>query len=118
MIRGLYMIELEVSDWAGAVRWYGAVLGASVVLRDEPNQFALVQIGTSRIALKAGTPSAGDAVLTFLVDDLKSELSRLAGADVLPLEPATVSPEGYVQASLTDPDGHRIRLFEWTTRPS
>jgi catechol 2,3-dioxygenase-like lactoylglutathione lyase family enzyme len=104
----LHFIELQVSDWVASVAWYRDTLGLEVVLLDAAAQFALLQTGPGRIALKAGTPTPGGILLAWEVDDLAAWQSRLA------LEDVKSSREGYRRARFTDPDGYTLTLFEWT----
>ena len=104
---------LTVADWPAAVAWYRDVLGLRVLLRVEADRFALLTAGTGRVALKAGTPQPGTLLLTFEVDDLPAEMTRLAAAGVVPERPPRASPEGYRRAEQRDPDGYRICLFDW-----
>jgi predicted enzyme related to lactoylglutathione lyase len=113
VLRKLYMVELTVGDWPGAVAWYRDVLGLPVIMRDEANQFALYQAGAGRIALKAGQPEPATVLLTFEVDNLDAELERLARHGVVPEAPIKASPEGYRRAIMRDRDGYRLCLFEW-----
>ena len=109
----LFLIELIVADWQAAVAWYRDRLGLAVALIDEPNQYALLSTDPGWIALKAGTPSPGTTKVTFHVSDLDAELMRLADRDVIASASPRASPEGYRSVRLTDPDGHRLELFEW-----
>ena len=113
MIRGLSFVELTVADWAGALAWYRHTLGLGVVLEVAADQFALLQAGTCRLALKGGRPQPGTVLLTFEVQDLDAELRRLSGRGVVPEGPPKGSPEGYRRVHLRDPDGYRLSLFEW-----
>jgi predicted enzyme related to lactoylglutathione lyase len=113
-LRGLYLVELTVADWPLSLGWYRDRLGLPVVLIDTPNEYALLQAGGVRLALKAGRPDPGSVRLTFDVADLDSELERLAANGILPDGPCKSSPEGYRRALLRDPDGYRLCLFEWS----
>jgi catechol 2,3-dioxygenase-like lactoylglutathione lyase family enzyme len=113
MITNLYLVQLHVADWPAAVAWYRDVLGLPLALHDEANRFALFAIGTGRLALKEGTPTPGDVLVTFEVDDLDAMVQRLANAGVALDGAVKVSPEGYRRILLRDPDGHRLELFEW-----
>jgi predicted enzyme related to lactoylglutathione lyase len=113
MIRNLAFIELQVADWLAAVAWYRDVLGLPVVLRVEADQFALLQAGSGRLALKAGHPQPGSSLLTFEVEDLPSALEHLARLGVVPEAPLKANPEGYRRALLRDPDGYRLCLCDW-----
>ena len=110
----LFLIELTVADWPASLAWYRDRLGLSVALLDEPNRYAVLSAGPARIALKAGTPSPGTTRVVFHAPALDAELARLVGVGVNPTGPVKESPEGYRVARLTDPDGHRLELFEWT----
>ncbi|MBV9126313.1 MAG: VOC family protein, partial [Planctomycetes bacterium] len=59
MIRDLYMVELTVADWPAAVVWYRDVLGLKVQMLARTDQFALLNAGAGRLALKGGRPEPG-----------------------------------------------------------
>jgi catechol 2,3-dioxygenase-like lactoylglutathione lyase family enzyme len=113
MIEALYLVELTVRNWPASVAWYGGVLGLRLVMRVDADRFALFRAGPTRLALKAGEPQPGTALLTFEVRDLAAQLLRLAEHGVAPEEPVKTSPEGYRRVLLRDPDGYRLSLFEW-----
>lgn len=108
----LFMTELAVGDFAAAVAWYRDALALTPTLIDEAGRFALFGTPGGRLALKAGG-GGGGATLHFRVEDLDAELARLAGSSVRPDGPPTVSAEGYREAFVRDPDGHRVGLFEF-----
>lgn len=116
----LAFTELQVFDWAAAVRWYVEVLGLHKVVEDEPNRFALLAAGSARLALKGGGvagAAARNVRLIFRVHDVDHECSRLRslGVDVGPPEDNRV--EHYRKVSLRDPDGTPITLFSWLDTP-
>jgi predicted enzyme related to lactoylglutathione lyase len=113
MIHSLYMVELTVADWPAAVAWYRDVLGLTLRMYRENDRFALFECATGRIALKQGEPQPGTTTLTFEVDSLDAELSRLESHSVLVVSPVKTSDEGYRRAIIHDPDGHPIVLFQW-----
>jgi predicted enzyme related to lactoylglutathione lyase len=117
MIPGLSFLELTVADWPAALAWYTTQFGLEVVLRVDADQFALLQAGQGRIALRAGRPQPGTVLLAFEVDDLPRELDRLAAAGIRPAAPLKGSAEGYRRAIVQDPDGYRLCLFDWRGRP-
>src|SRR4051794_6565823 len=112
-VRDLYCVELTVADWPAAVAWYREVLGLEVLLRVEADHFALLRAGTSRLALKQGSPQPGTVQLTFEVDDLPATLAQLTTRGILPEAPLKHSQEGYRRALFRDPDGYSICLFDW-----
>lgn len=112
----LFLVELAVSDFARSVAWYRDALGLAVALLDEPKRFAILRsAGGGRLAVKGGSGSPNpDAVrLHFFQPDLDAALARLAGLGIAPDAPPAVSHEGYRSATVRDPDGHRVYLFEW-----
>jgi predicted enzyme related to lactoylglutathione lyase len=112
MTPSLSFVELQVSDWPAAVAWYRDVLGLTVVLQVEADRFALLQAGAGRLALKAGQPQPGTALLAFEVADLPAALQRLRDLGVPLQSPLKASPEGYRRALLLDPDGYRLCLYD------
>jgi predicted enzyme related to lactoylglutathione lyase len=113
----LYLTEINVGDWSALVRWYVETLGLHPALEDTAHQYALLEAGTGRIALKG---ERGDAPggprhavrLVFEVADVDAERTRLAGRDV-ETSPPEDSPEGYRAIRLHDPEGTPITLFCW-----
>src|SRR5262245_62089785 len=114
----LFMVELTVTDWPRSVTWYRDVLRLTVGLIDEPNRFTLLTAGSSLVALKAGEARPGTVRLVFQVGDLDAELHRVGALGVTPEAPVKLTPEGYRRATLRDPDGYRIDLFEWVKPPA
>lgn len=112
----LFLVEIVVSDFARSLVWYRDALGMTVSLLDGPKRFALLRsAGGGQLALKGGFGSA-NAVgvrLHFFQPDLDAALERLTGLGVVSDGPPRVSDEGYRAATLRDPDGYRVYLFEW-----
>jgi predicted enzyme related to lactoylglutathione lyase len=111
----LFLTEIKVTDWSGQVRWYAETLGLRLTLEDASHEYALLEAGPGRVALKGGAPPdlARDAVrLVFEVADLDAERDRLARRD-LAVGPPEESPEGYRAIRLRDPEGTPITLFCW-----
>lgn len=109
MKAALSFVELAVSDWAGARRWFREVLRLEEALVDEAGHFALFGAGGARLALKEGAPPAEGVVLSFEVDDLaawRAHLGVLAGE-------VKESGEGYRRVRLQGPGRCSVVLFEW-----
>ena len=104
----LAFVELGVRNLGISLGWYSRALGLDAEHLDIPGGFALLKGG--RIALKIGTP--GSVRLQFEVANLDAELSRLANLGIVPEGDLKTSDEGYRRATLRDPDGHPIALFE------
>lgn len=117
VLMNLYMVELAVGDWVRAVAWYRDVLGLKVEMAMEKDQFALLQAGQGRVALKQATqaspPTQTGAMLVFEVEDVAAEVERLTALGVKPEAPMRSSAEGYRRAIFRDPDGCRVCLFDW-----
>lgn len=109
----LAFVELRVRDVDAAVAWYRDVLGLELLMRDETSGFALLRAGDGQVALKAGEPTPGGALLAFEVDDLDAWVVRLEEKGVRLDDPLKDSPEGYRRARLRDRDGHPFTLFQW-----
>jgi catechol 2,3-dioxygenase-like lactoylglutathione lyase family enzyme len=108
----LSFVELAVRDWPASVAWYRDVLGLELLQADD-GRFALFAAGAARLALKAGEPAPGGALLAFEVDQLEGWQERLRARGVELDGPIKASAEGYRRLRLRDPDGHAVTLFEW-----
>jgi predicted enzyme related to lactoylglutathione lyase len=111
----LFTTEIKVTDWLKMVRWYVEILGLRLAQDDPANQYALLEAGPGRLALKGnsstGLPPTG-VRLVFQVADVDAERDRLARLDVA-VSPPEDSPEGYRAIRLSDPEGTPITLFCW-----
>lgn len=118
----LAFTELLVVDWPRAVRWYVEILGLRLILEDVEPQFALLEAGLSRLALKGSAGGRQDGSppsvrLIFRVDDVDAERDRLIGLGVAVGPASDNSAEGYRGATLVDSEGTPITLFSWHARP-
>jgi catechol 2,3-dioxygenase-like lactoylglutathione lyase family enzyme len=109
----LYFVELAVTDWPAAVRWYQDVLGLEVLARDEAEQFALLAASGARLALKGGDAPASGALLAFEVEGLAEWVNRLREKGVKLEGRVKASPEGYRRVKFRGPGGVAVTLFEW-----
>ena len=115
----LFMVELTALDPAASAAWYRDRLGLRVALADPATGFTLLESPAGgRLAFIPGTPTPGGVTLHFQVADLDAELTRLAAAGVAVASPPKASPEGYRRATVRDPDGYAVGLFEWATPPA
>jgi predicted enzyme related to lactoylglutathione lyase len=114
----LYLTEIKVTDWPAMVRWYVTNLGLWLAREDVPHQYALLESGGGRIALKGGRPAGtptGSFRLVFQATDVDLVRTRLAAAGV-DLSPPEESPEGYRAIRLRDPEGTPITMFCWKSK--
>jgi predicted enzyme related to lactoylglutathione lyase len=118
----LSFTEIRVADWPGAVRWYAEVLGLRPVVEDVESQFALLEAGASRLALKGGAEARQDGStpnvrLVFQVGNVDIERDRLIGLGV-DVGPAIDNrAEAYRGVALVDPEGTPITLYSWLEPP-
>jgi len=113
MIGSLFLIELTVADFQASVTWYRDVLVLPLLLRKDAEHFAMFEAGSTRLALKGGTPQPGSVLLTFEVKDLAGQVEQLRARGAIIEGTIKVSPEGYRRVRLRDPDGYALSLFEW-----
>lgn len=114
----VFAIELRAADWAGMVRWYREVLGLKVLLRVIDDQYAQLHAGSVQLAIVGhgdpGMPS-GRVTLAFEVADSDTTALRLSAAG-WEFERRERNAEGLSEIVTTDPEGNRLRLFEWPRR--
>jgi catechol 2,3-dioxygenase-like lactoylglutathione lyase family enzyme len=111
----LYCNELRTADWLRLVTWYRDIAGLRVVVRMTPERYALLAGGDGRLAI-LGRDEVGPASarwsLAFEVPALETVRNRLRHAGQEVPEP-TPTAEGYHELVVRDPDGNRVRFFEW-----
>jgi catechol 2,3-dioxygenase-like lactoylglutathione lyase family enzyme len=112
---GLYCVEIRTGDWDRSVRWYRETLGLKVLVRVTDDGYALLEMGTARLALIArDAPGAASPrfSLGLEVENLDAVFDRLmvAGSEVT--RPKGHA-EGFREIITSDPDGNHIRLFSW-----
>lgn len=111
----LYCTELRSPDWARLVAWYRDVAGLRVAVRMTGRQYALLAGHEGRLAIlgrDAAQPAEARWSLVFEVADLSAVRERLDAAGLT--SAATESPsENYREIVVEDPDGNRVRFFEW-----
>ena len=111
----LYCVELRTADWERSVEWYRHGLGLRVLVRVVEDGYALVEAGETRISILArerpGEPTRRMS-RAFEEGDLQTVIDRL-GRIGTRVKLAADNAEGLREATTTDPDGNRVRLFSW-----
>ena len=111
----LYAIEIRSPNWEVAVKWYRNVLGLRSLLRVVEDRYAMLMTGDTRLVIMSRSevdPPSGRLTLAFEISNMKETIARLKAAGGTVAEPET-NGEGITEATTNDPDGNRIRLFEW-----
>ncbi|MCE9606999.1 MAG: VOC family protein [Planctomycetia bacterium] len=116
----LYSVELRTTDWLRLVEWYRDVVGLRVAVRMTKGQYALLVGGEGRLTI-IGRPDSPELrvevpesrwSLGFEAADLEATRVRLLAAGIS-CPPADEHPEGYRELTIRDPDGNRVRFFEF-----
>ncbi len=101
-----------VTDLERSNDWY-ARLGIEAGPAHGPWQTMILD-GDTRFALHQGERAEGQstAVPSFRVDDLDTEISRLADLDITPTDPEITDTGMARFTTFTDPDGNEVQLLE------
>lgn len=75
----LHQVAQHANDLDRAVDFYTTVLGGELIARFEPPGLAFIRMGTVRLLLEQGAPSA---LIYLRVPDVKESISRLREAGV------------------------------------
>lgn len=119
----LYSVELRTADWLRLVDWYRDVVGLRVAVRMTKAQYALLVGGEGRLTI-LGRPESAELresspdsrwSIGFEATDLEATRERLTGSGIA-CPPADERPEGYRELVIHDPDGNRVRFFEFPRR--
>lgn len=105
-------VFIWVTDLDDSLEWY-RLLGFEIGPRFETWQVMSVD-GDTKFALHQGIRSEGPstAVVSFLVDDLETEIARLAALGIVPMEDEVLDSGTVRWSTYIDPDGNEIRLAE------
>lgn len=111
----LFSVELRTTHWAKLVEWYRDAIGLPLLLKSDENRYALLQAGDSKLTI-LGRERVADGSqrwsLAFEVNNLPDVLRRMVSLGSRPTEPR-VDTEGYAEFTVNDPDGNRVRVFQW-----
>lgn len=116
----LFAVEIRTAQWQPMVLWYASALEMKVAVRSEDDGYALL-VGegwrVSLLQLEEDEPRDRAAIsLAIEVEDLEMTVERLGLYLTSPAEPVAHSEEGFLQWTVADPDGNRIKLFQFVTR--
>ena len=116
----LFAVEIRTAQWQPMVLWYASALEMKVAVRSEDDGYALL-VGegwrVSLLQLEEDEPRDRAAIsLAIEVEEGEMTVERLGLYLTSPAEPVAHSEEGFLQWTVADPDGNRIKLFQFVTR--
>lgn len=118
MLRKLDIVVIRVKDWPAAVRWYTEKLGLKLLYREDDHRWCQLAFpdGGTTLALfgvDAVEPTTQNrCIANILVDDLPATVSELRRRGVAFRGDIRGGDEGYRIASLIDPEGNDLQLYE------
>jgi predicted enzyme related to lactoylglutathione lyase len=126
MIKGISYVHLLVEDWPIALEFYRDILGLPIEQLFELEQCVTFELAGARLAIfgggrgatRAKGPDQNAFVPTMECQDLEGTVERLQGLGVTFVAPVADNADGYRLATLIDPEGNRIQLFEVAPRAS
>lgn len=125
-IKGISYVHLLVEDWPMAVEFYRDILGLSVDQIFEAEQSVAFDLAGARLVVSAGgvssdRPKGADRnafVPNVECEEIEQTVAELEARGVPFITPLAENAEGYKLATLVDPEGNRIQLFEWARTKS
>jgi len=119
----IQIITLRVDNWPEMVDYYQNRLKLTLKFADLPNQYAMFDTGTVRLAIEgavkpayAKRPDRPGAMVNFEVTDLSTALASLRDHGVEALTEVRHGP-GYDYVAVDDPEGNEHIIFQHASRP-
>ena len=128
MITGIGHVAFRITDLERSLRFYCGQLGFReafrldregepspwiVYLQVAPGHFIELFPGAQRLAPSTGRGAAYNH-FCLLVDDIEAAIARLKAAGVAGAEGPARGLDHNLQYWITDPDGNRIELIQWS----
>lgn len=115
----LNLINLNVSDWDGMVKWYQNVLGLKPITLQPEHRYGWLDAGAVRLGIN-GTHKPGEGEgegegrigIEFEVRNIQEEMKRLEGLGCEFFDIQNDEEDGYRMASFHDPEGNTISIYE------
>ncbi len=122
MIRRLAFVQLSVQHWPIALEFYRDLIGLTVAQIAESEQWVAFDVGDVQLVIYGGGVAANSPktveqnafVPNLACDDLEGTVATLEGRGVPFVSRLQIRPDGYRLATIVDPEGNQIQLFEWT----
>jgi Glyoxalase/Bleomycin resistance protein/Dioxygenase superfamily len=118
---GIDMVQLQVKDWPAAVRWYRDKLSFQVLASEEDHAFCLMGLPNSPCQLAlygvqdVRPGSANRCIPCIRVEGLQEVLQDLRARSV-EITTGIYGDETYQMATIKDPEGNDVYLYEWVSR--
>ncbi|QDU77126.1 Glyoxalase-like domain protein [Bremerella volcania] len=113
----LFAVEIRTAQWQPMILWYTAALNMKAAVRSAEEGYALLAGRGWRLSLlelQEDEPRDHSAIsLALEVEDLAVARERIEPYLMEPSTPIEMSEEGFLQWGTTDPDGNRIKLFQF-----
>lgn len=113
----LFAVEIRTAQWQPMILWYTSALKLKSAVRSEEDGYALLAgkgWRLSLLALQEDEPRDHSAIsLALEVENLVAAREHIESYLMEPAAPIETSDEGFLQWSTTDPDGNRIKLFQF-----
>ncbi len=113
----LFAVEIRTTQWQPMILWYTAALGMKSAVRSTEEGYALLAGKGWRLSLLQqadDAPRDRSAIsLAIEVADLNAAREHVSNYLQEPALPIEVSDEGFLQWTVSDPDGNRIKLFQF-----
>lgn len=117
MLKKLDMVSIRVANWRAAVAWYTDVLGLEPRgLHDDPFCLMTFAEGDTAIALDGTNPvlPGNNCIPNVQVEDLPRTIETLRRRGVeFERELEADAEEGYRIATIRDPEGNLINLYDY-----
>ena len=113
----LFAVEIRTAQWQPMILWYTSALNMKAAVRSAEDGYALLAGRGWRLSLlelQEEEPRDHSAIsLALVVENLTAARERVENFLMEPSAPIETSEEGFLQWTTTDPDGNRIKLFQF-----
>jgi len=119
MLKKLDIVVIQVKDWDKAVQWYTEKLGLKVAYKEDDDKWCQLSFpeGDAKLALLGwgaeGNDGKNRCLPDILVDNLNLTVKELESKGVTFKGDIRGGDEGFRIATLEDPEGNELQLYEW-----
>lgn len=113
----LFAIEIRTTQWQPMILWYTTALKLKSAVRSEEEGYALLAGRGWRLSLlqmlEEEVRDRSAISLALEVGDIEAARDHITTYLTEPAEAIETSDEGFRQWTIADPDGNRIKLFQF-----